>query len=158
MRREESFPHPIWLIGLRLAVFVVLPVAYFSLVLGAGWLRGLLILLLGWLAFDVSGRIRVRRADQSLGFAWTLPWQRTRRQNLLNGAVALISTPAIMLFPVTIGFLVDPLWPFEDRDNLMLFLMFYAAPWSLGAFLLYQYFKTEPTASPPSEHKPRAEN
>ena len=145
MRREESIPHPFWLIGLRLAVFVVLPVAYFWLVLRAGWLTSLLILLLGWLVFDVSGRIRIRRSDQSLGFAWTLPWQRTRRQNLLNGAVALITTPAMMLFPLTMGFFVDPLWPFEDRDSLTLFLMFYAAPWSLGAFLLHRYFKEGPT-------------
>lgn len=151
MRREEGIPHPIWVIGLRLASFVVLPIAYFSLVIGAGWLSGLLVLPLGWLVFDVSGRVRIRRSDQSFGFAWTPPWQRTRRQNLLNWAVALITTPAIMLFPLTIGFFVDPLWPFEDRDSLMLFLMFYAGPWALGAVLLYRYFKAEPTASPPSE-------
>jgi hypothetical protein len=146
MRREESIPHPIWLIGIRLALFVVLPVAYYSIVLGADWLTCLLVLLLGWMIFDVSGRIRIRRSDQSLGFAWTLPWKRTRRQHLLNGAVALITTPLIILFPVTIGFFVDPQWPFENGDNMTLFLMFYAAPWSLGAFLLYLYFKEEPTA------------
>ena len=158
MRREESIPHSIWLLGLRLAVFVVLPVAYFLLVLEAGWLAGLLVLLFGWLVFDISGRIRIRRSDQSLGFAWTLPWQRTRRQNLLNGAVALITTPAIMLFPLTLYFFVDPLWPFEDRDSLTLFLMFYAAPWSLGAFLLYRYFTTELITSPTNEQQPHAES
>ena len=157
MRLEESIPHSIWLLGLRLAVFVFLPVAYFSLILGAGWLTSLLVLLFGWMAFDISGRIRIRRSDQSLGFAWTVPWQRTRRQNLLNGAVALITTPAIMLFPITLGFFVDPLWPFEDRDSLTLFLIFYAAPWSLGAFLLYRYFTIEPITSPTSEQEPRAE-
>ena len=157
MRREEGIRHPIWLIGLRLAVFVVLPVAYFSLVLGAGWITSLLILTLGWLVFDISGRIRIRRSDQSLGFAWTLPWQRTRRQNLFNWAMALITTPAIMLFPLTMGFFVDPLWPFEDLDSLTLFLLFYAAPWSLGAFLLYRYSKAEPTAAPRGEQEAQAE-
>ena len=153
MRREESLPHPIWLIWLRLAVFIALPVAYSSIVLEGGWLTGLLTLTLGCLVFDLSGRIRIRRSDKSLGFAWTLPWQRTRRQNLLSWAVALITTPAIMLFPLTIGFFVDPLWPFENRDSLTLFLMFYAAPWSVGGFLLYRYFKTEPT----DEQERRAE-
>jgi hypothetical protein len=108
------------------------------------------------MVFDISGRIRIRRSDQTLGFAWTMPWQRTRRQHFFNWAVALITTPAIMLFPLTLGFFVDPLWPFENRDSLTLFLMFYAAPWSLGAFLLYRYFVTEPTALPTSEQEPHA--
>ena len=152
MRQEESIRHPMWLIGLRLALFIVLPVAFFSAVLKAGWLTSILILLLGWIVFDLSGRIRIRRSDRSLGFAWTLPWQRTRRQNLLNWAVALITTPAIMLFPLTLGFFVDPLWAFRDRDTFTFFLMFYAAPWSLGAFLLYRYFTAGPSSPRISEH------
>lgn len=152
MRREESLRQPIWLIGLRLVALIILPVAYFWLVLSAGWLASILILLLGWMVFDISGRIRVRCSDRSLGFAWTPPWQRTQRQNLLNGAVALITAPAITLLPLTILFFVDPLWAFEDRDSFTLFLMFYAAPWSLGAYLLYRYFTADRTNTPMGEH------
>jgi hypothetical protein len=157
MRREESIPHPIWLTGLRLAAFVVLPLACFALFLEGGWLSSLLALALGWLVFDISGLIRLRRSNRSLGFAWTLPWQRTRRQHLLNWAFGLIATPAIMLFPLTLSFFWDPLWPFANRDSLQLFLLFYAAPWSLGALLLYRYFQSAPATSSTREQEPRAQ-
>lgn len=57
-----------------------------------------------------------------------------------------------MLFPLTIGFFMDPLWALQDQDSLTVFLMFYAAPWSLGAFLLYRYFTPDQKSSRISEH------
>jgi len=147
MRREEGISHPVWLTGVRLALFVVLPLVYFSFFLDADWLAIALVLLICLLVFNFTGRVRMRRSNRSLGFVWTLPWERTPNQNLLNWASTLIITPAIMLFPLTMLFFYDPLWPFRDSESLILFLVFYAGPWSFVAFIVYRHFKIGPETS-----------
>ena len=56
---------------------------------------------------------------------------------MVNLAVALVMTPALLLFPITIQFFLRPLWMCENWDSLALFLTFYGAPWVLAGCLVY---------------------
>ena len=56
---------------------------------------------------------------------------------MVNLAVALVMTPGLLLFPITIQFFLRPLWMWENWDSFAVFLTFYGAPWFLAGRLVY---------------------
>lgn len=56
---------------------------------------------------------------------------------MVNLAVALVMTPALLLFPITLQFFLRPLWMCENWNSFALFLTVYGAPWILAGCLFY---------------------
>ena len=56
---------------------------------------------------------------------------------MLTLAVWLVMGPATILLPVTLGFIVDPLWILEDRRTFVLFIAFYGLPWIMAGIPAY---------------------
>jgi hypothetical protein len=68
---------------------------------------------------------------------WDASGNRPQNKWMVNLAVTIVLTPALLLFPITIQFFVHPLWMCENWDSFALFLAFYGAPWCLAGFLTY---------------------
>lgn len=68
---------------------------------------------------------------------WDAARDRPQNRWMVTLAVALVMGPATMLFPITLGFFVKPLWMFEDWQSFEFFILFYGLPWVAAAGLTY---------------------
>ncbi|PXA97488.1 hypothetical protein DMC47_13565 [Nostoc sp. 3335mG] len=76
-------------------------------------------------------------ARRLIPLLWDAARDRPQNRWMVTLAVALVMAPATMLFPITLGFFVKPLWMFEDWQSFEFFMLFYGLPWVLAAGLTY---------------------
>lgn len=69
--------------------------------------------------------------------SWNAARDRPQNKWMVNLAITLVMIPALMLFPVTYQFFVNPLWMWESWDKVAFFCLFYGAPWCLAGILIY---------------------